>query len=209
MGLLLQAKKGLEKAMDVLKLIKDRKTIRKYTNKSVPQNILNKIIEAGIWGPSLMAPGLQPWQFIVVKNKKTICRISRIMLDKSKITGAGGNIILRTSSETIFNAKVIIVICNSSSAVNLVKRFSEAYINFAKSAELAAISAAIQNMILTAESLGIGSCWLDAPLFCKNEIEKLLSADGQLVAILSLGYAAEKGRRSPRKAFKEIVRYIK
>ncbi len=64
-------------------------------------------------------------------------------------------------------------------------------------------------MILVAESLGVGSCWLDTPLFCEKEINKLLGIkDEKLIAILTLGYPAEKGRRSKRKSLSETVRFI-
>jgi len=156
-----------------------------------------------------MAPGLQPWKFIIIKNKEKIKEISDTMLAKSKSTGAGGNIILSSSARTISGAKVIIAVYNTSSAVNLVKRFSEAYIDFAKSAELSAISAAIQNIVLEAENLGIGLCWLDAPLFCREDLNRLLKIEGALIAMLALGFPAEQGRRSPRRPLSETVGYIK
>ena len=50
--------------MEILEIIKKRKTIRKYTDKPIPKEVLDKILEAGIWGPSVH--GLQPWKFVVV-----------------------------------------------------------------------------------------------------------------------------------------------
>ena len=56
--------------MDILKAIKTRRSIRHYKALPIPDNIINDIIEAGIWAPS----GLnnQPWRFILIRshNKK-------------------------------------------------------------------------------------------------------------------------------------------
>jgi len=194
--------------MDILDLIKKRTTIRKYQNKPIPKEILDKIIEAGVWGPSL-GTGLQPYTFIVVINKSIMKRITDILLKKSRNIGVAGNITLRLSANTINNAAALIVIYNSSDFLKLVKKFRKQYINYAKTAELSAIAAAIQNMILVAESLNIGSCWLSAPLFCKEEIDKLLNTKSELMAILTLGRPAEEGKRSLRKLHRETVKYIK
>lgn len=196
--------------MDILKLIKNRTTIRKYQNKPIPKKILHKIIEAGVWGPSLLAVGFQPWKFKIITNKKIIHKIATILLKKSERIGIGGNIILRTGSNTISNANTIIVVYNCAPVTKFVTNFRKIYHRAAKLAELSAISASIQNMILVAHSLGIGSCWLDAPLFCEKEISKLLAeSNDKLVAILTLGYPAQKTKRSVRKPWKEIVNFAK
>ena len=58
------------KKMDVLKLIKNRQTVRKYKNSPISKNIIEQIIEAGRWGPSVH--GFQPWRFIVITNMSLI-----------------------------------------------------------------------------------------------------------------------------------------
>ena len=63
-------------------------------------------------------------------------------------------------------------------------------------------------MILMADTLGLGSCWLVFPIFCEKFINKLLGFDGQMVAMLTLGYPAEVGARSARKPINDIVGYI-
>ena len=202
--------------MDILKLIKNRKSIRRYKTKPLSKQIIKKIIEAGIWGPSVPSFLMQsqPWKFIVVKNKEIKDEIVRILDNKAKKSKAGVNIMLSSAKNIINNASIIIAIYNTKKLEKLMKeKFKAIYSRFSfliKKAELSAISAAIQNMILVAESLGVGSCWLDTPLFCKREINKLLKVkDGEeLVAILTLGYPAEKGKRSKRKPLFETVRFI-
>lgn len=198
--------------MDILELIKKRASIRKYQDKPIPKEILDKIIEAGIWGPSVPSfLRIQPWLFIVVTNKDTILRISTIVMEKSKQSTIGVNILLHTASDIIKNASAIIVVYNSKDLDKMKSKFKVIYSKFAKivkTAQLCAISAAIQNMLLCAEVLGIGSCWLDTPLFCKKEINKFLKSSDVLVGVLTFGYPAETGKRAQRKPFEEAVRYI-
>lgn len=199
--------------MDILKLIKKRKTIRKYQDRPIPKRILNKIIEAGIWGPSVPSfLKIQPWKFIVITDKTVIKEFASVILKKSKKSKAGVNIMLHSAANIIGGASAVIMIYNSKELERIKEKFKEIYLKFAKiinTAQLSAISAAIQNMILVAENLGIGSCWLDTPLFCEKEIGKLLNVkeDG-LIAVLTLGYPAEQGKRSPRKPLSETVTYF-
>ena len=205
-----------DKSKAILEIIKERKTIRRYKDKPIPEKIIRKIIEAGIWGPSVPSfiSQSQPWKFVVIRNKEFKKEITKIIERKAKSCGAGVNILLSSAKNTIERAPVIILIYNTKRLEYLIKeRFKVIYSHFVhliKKAELSAISAAIQNMILVAESLGIGSCWLDTPLFCEKEINKLLGIKNEkLVAILTLGYPAEKGKRSKRKPLSETVKYIR
>ena len=199
--------------MDILEIIKERRTIRRYKNTPIPKRLIDKIIEAGVWGPSVPSfLQIQPWKFIVVTDKNLIKTVSNIILKKSKKSGIGINIMLHSATNIIGDASALIVIYNSKELEKIKYRFKEIYSRFAKiirTAQLSAISAAIQNMILTAESLGIGSCWLDTPLFCKKEINKFFKVNDELVAILTLGYPREKGKRSARKPISETVKFIR
>ena len=58
-------------------------------------------------------------------------------------------------------------------------KLKKGYAKFARIAEISAIAAAVQNMILMADTLGIKSCWLGAPLFCRNAIDNLLNQETQ------------------------------
>lgn len=191
--------------MDILELIKNRRTIRKYKNKPIPKKIVDKIIQAGIWGPSLMAPGFQPWKFVFISDQTVINKIGDILFKKSLTRGVGRNAILKMASETINNSPMIVVIYNTLIVSSFAKRINIKYYKFSKIAEISAISAAIQNMILTAEQSGIGSCWLEAPMFCSRELNNLLSIHDELVAVVTMGYPAEEGKRSPRRPLKEVL----
>jgi nitroreductase len=73
--------------MDTFECIRKRRDIRSYLKKDVPDDVIKKIIEAGRLAPSAM--NLQPWHFIVIKNKETLkelgkyCMSGRFIVDAS------------------------------------------------------------------------------------------------------------------------------
>lgn len=195
--------------MEILKLIKNRIAARKYKDKPIPNRILDKIIEAGRWGPSVH--GFQPWRFIAITKVSLIKEISNVLLNKSEELGSGIDRFLSLTAKTIANSPLIILIYNTNILKDVsykLYKINKKYINIAELSEIQAISAAIQNMMLVADNCGIGSCWNTIPLFCEKKINKLVGNKEQLLAILTMGYPAEKSKRSPRKRIDKIVQYI-
>ncbi len=191
--------------MNILHLIKKHKTIRKYANKQVPEIIVNKIIEAGIWGPSIH--GFHPGEFVAVNKKSLIKKISATLLNESKFLNVGADVLLRSTAQTVANSRLIIFVYNNGCFRKFAKKFSDKYLKVAEISEVEALSACIQNMLLTAESLGIGSCWTITPLFCKEKIANILKINLKMMALLTFGYPAEEGKRSERK--KVNIRFLK
>ncbi len=182
---------------DILKLIKARQTVRQYTDKPLSRNVLEKILEAGIWSSSVH--GFQPWKFIVITDKDVIREISGLVERKSKGLYAGYNLVLKSTAETVSNATALIGIFNNEKLKKMMRRMGRQYESCAKLTEVQAIAASIQNMVLAAQSLGVGSCWLTMPLFCAKEIKKTLNTDNEFVAFLSLGYPEQKAARAQRR----------
>ena len=141
--------------------------------------------------------------------------ISDILIGKSKTIGSGLEKLLLLTAKTIANAPAIILVYNQNVFKDVAYKFhkisnekvEKRYINIAELTEIEAISGAIQNMILSAHELGVGSCWNTIPLFCDKEINGVLKTDEQLIAVLSMGYPAEDGRRSKRKSADKTVKY--
>ena len=62
--------------MDVLEAIKERRSVRKYEPRAVPEEKLTQVLEAGRWAPS--AGNSQPWKFIVVRDEKVKSELARV-----------------------------------------------------------------------------------------------------------------------------------
>jgi nitroreductase len=163
--------------MDLLEIIRQRRSIREYKKKTLPQPEIDKILEAGRWAPS----GLnnQPWRFLVIDDKEKKHGLS-------KFTKYG---------EIIKDAPLVIVICmDIADSYNRDKDFM-------------AIGACIQNMTLEAYSLGLGTCWLGEILNKKKEVAGYLKLDSdlELMAVLTVGYPDEDITEGCRKALKNLM----
>ena len=151
--------------MSVIDVILNRRSIRKYDDKDIPQDVLEAIMEAGRQSPS--AANRQPYHFIVVTNSEI----------KKELPGL--------VSRFIKNAPVVIVGCANPKAL--------------LTGKWAAVDTtiALENMVLAASSLGIGSCWIGAFNEQKVKDKLQIPESWKIVALLSLGYPAENP--GPRK----------
>ncbi|MDY6863431.1 MAG: nitroreductase [Thermodesulfobacteriota bacterium] len=160
----------------MLNIIKSRRSIRKFSPKEVEEEKLKEIIEAGIWAPS----GLnnQPWRVAIIKDKE-------IKKSLSLFTRYGR--IIDSSSVCI------VVFLDNSASYNRVK-------------DIQAVGAFLQNMLLAAHQLSLGSVWLGEILNNRDKVEELLNVpEGyELMAVVALGYPAESPV-SNRKPLKEII----
>ena len=79
---------------------------------------------------------------------------------------------------------------------------------FADRVNIQSIGAAIQDMLLAAHELGLGSLWICHVLYAYEELAQWLGQEGALVAAVSLGYADESPGPRPRKAMEELIRWM-
>ncbi len=162
---------------DILSLIKSRRSIRRFRKQKVPLRLISKILEAARFAPS----GLnnQPWRFILIEDREIKAQLSKL-----------------TSYGFIFkNAPLLI-------GVFLDKK--ESY-NFFK--DTLSIGACIQNMLLEAHSLGLGTCWLGEILKEEKKIKRMfgLGPNYVLCAFVALGFPAVRPRRFRRKPLRKLI----
>lgn len=164
--------------MEIFEAIRGRRSIRKFEDKDIPMQDLKKILEAGVWAPS--GSNIQPWEFILVKNKGTI--------EKIKLISPG----------LFGNPSALIILCINHERA---KRGGKLGVRTA----LMDISMAAQNMMLTAYALGIGSCPVVS--FNKPALKELLDVPDHVepVLIISLGYPKFMPKPPKRRPLKEVV----
>ncbi|HDR53480.1 MAG TPA: hypothetical protein ENN60_02295 [archaeon] len=169
--------------MDLLKAILWRRSIRRYKPEPVEQEKILELLKAAVWAPS--AGNTQSWRFWVVKKPELKLELSRACNGQSHVREA---------------SHVILVGFNEDEA-------RRAYGN--RGVTLFAIqdtAAAIQNLILRATDLGLGTCWVGS--FDEYKTRELLELPRNIkpVALVTVGYPAEKPE-SRRKDIKEVVRF--
>jgi len=168
--------------MDVFEAIRTRRSVRRFRGDPVPDEALRLILEAATWAPS--AGNLQPWELIVVRDEEVKLKLARAALHQMWIA----------------EAPIVIVACANErrSQLGYGERGRRLYC-------ICDVSAAIQNMLLAAHALGLGSCWVGA--FHDDEVSEILGLPPGVrpIAILPIGYPAESPSPPPRRSLREVV----
>lgn len=168
--------------MDVAKAIRDRRSVRSYEKKGIPEDVLLKVLEAARLAPS--ANNRQPWKFVVVREAA-----KRAALAKA-------------AKEQQFVAEAPVVIA----AVALEP---ERVMTCGVPTYAVDLAIAVDHITLAAVQQGLGSCWIGA--FYQEDVKKILKipAEYKVAALLTLGYPRDQARFKNRKSLDEIVCYEK
>ena len=191
--------------MDVFSAIQQRQSIRKFKDEAVPQDMLDKILEAATLAPS--GKNKQPWKFYIVRGGKRAEMVEEMKKGMNRLESLGiktGS--ARYTTRVLDQAPVTILVFNPTSKHPLKKRNTlETYQDMV---DIQSIGAAIQNMCLTAVSLGLGSLWICDVYFGYEELCEWLGESGELIAALSLGYPNHTPVKRPRQSVAEVAAYI-
>ncbi len=176
--------------MEVMEAIMKRRSIRAYQPKPVSQEILNKIMEAGRLAPSWA--NTQTWRFVVVRNERT----KNELADAASPSGSRNNVVMK-------QAPVVIAACAELNKAGF--REGKAVTDKEGSWYMFDVALALQNMVLEAEELGLGTLYIGAFDAPKAAAVLGVPEGYACVALLPLGYAAEQPEARPRKQLYEIV----
>lgn len=171
--------------MSLLELIKTRRSIRKFKREQISDEIIDQLIEAMIWAPS--AGNLQSRKFYFVFNQTM----------KEKLVSAA------LGQRFIAEAPLAIVSCvDYDVGRHYGRRGEELYCQHD-------VAASIENLLLLAHEKNLGAVWVGA--FNEEPVVKVLSLPRNLrpVAIVAVGYPAEKPKAPPRVRREEAVTFIR
>ena len=198
----------------VIENIKNRRSIRKYKDKSIPKGVIKEIIEAGKYAPS--SHNSQPWRFIVITNRRKIKEISDYIkgwFKKLIILGKVASLFYKRIGEDIksaekrvytgkdlflYDAPLVVLVCSKPGRFHVKD-----------------CSCAVQNMMLAANSLGIGSCWIGFADLALNKSRAMMENLGvpkghEIMATLAFGYPVKKPDSAlPRKEEADIIKWVK
>ena len=198
---------------DIVNLMKNRRSIRKYSARKVSRKILNEILEAARWAPS--AHNSQPWRFTILNKTEEKKVLAEDMakawitdLVKSQIPLEHAMESAKLSTERFTRAPTLIIV--GVTRTDIPKHISASGNRVERDLAIQSLGAAIQNMLLVAHSLGLGACWFCAPAFCKTEVRKALHLPDEFEpqALITFGYAAEKPEAPRRKPLSEILVHV-
>jgi len=158
--------------MDALETIRTRRSIRKYLNQPVPKDVLQKILTAGMYAPS--ACNAQPWQFVVLEDRKLLSEVSKI----------------HPYAVMAADAPLAILVCGDTSLEQVPGYW------------VIDCSAAVQNLLLAAHALGLCAVWTGVYPQIERVagFRRLLGLPKNVIphSLIPLGYPAEQPPQEER-----------
>ena len=177
---------------DLMHIIKERRSIRKYQDKEINDDLLNQLLEAIRWAPSWA--NTQCWEVIVVKDPSQKEKLSEILSQTNP------------SRKTMTQAPVVLGVCG--------KLKSSGYYKEKVTTKLGDwfmfdLGLATQNLCLAAHHLGLGTVIVG--LFDHEKAKGILNVgeDYELVALVPLGYPAKDSPAPKRREISEFTHYEK
>jgi nitroreductase len=164
--------------VEILNLLKSRRSIRVYQDKPVPQDLLLQILEAGRWAAT--GANLQPWHFIVVTDPETRRQIG----DESRF--------LFIKSSHVEKAPVVLVL-GFDTRRGKYGRYD--------------VTLAGGNMMTMATHLGLGTCWIGAFDESKVKEILEIPENIEVIGLITLGYPGENAEVPPRVELEKIVHW--
>jgi nitroreductase len=148
----------------VIETIKARRSIRQFTKGPVSDEVVNQILESGLWAPS--GKNNQPWKFAIIQDLALKESLAVLTHSRSIIQGASACIAVFLDHSRVYD----------------------------RTKDVQAVGACIQNMLLTIHSLGLGGIWLGEILKNKEKVAEILGAGGdlELMAVVAFGHLAKR-----------------
>ena len=169
---------------EVLNNIYTRRSIRKFTDEAVSKEQIAEIVKAGTYAPS--GKNMQTFRFFIMQNEESILALQEVV-------GKG----MENPAYNFYGPKALIIVACDKDDVNGVEDGS----------------CALENMMLAAHSLGLGSCWINQLKYCgdKPEVAAYLDKIGlpknrRVVGMLAVGHAADEGTLHERQ--EGLVTYL-
>ncbi|MCL6541931.1 MAG: nitroreductase family protein [Roseiflexus sp.] len=190
-------------SLSLADIIRGRRSVRRLADRPVPRDDVLAMLEAARWAPS--PHGRQPWRFVVLTRAEPKRILAEAMGAEWRrqlaLDGQDEAIIelrAQASYKRITGAPVVILPCLYTVDLDV---YPDALRNAAETTmAVQSLGCAIQNMLLTAYSLGLDCGWMCAPLFCPAVVTTALDLDPALTphALITVGYAAVEPVRRER-----------
>ncbi len=191
--------------MDTLQAIAARRSIRRFQDTPIPDDLIRTILTAATQAPS--GKNEQPWRFIVVTGDKRrdMVRVMREGIAGAKARGDDlGS--AEWTAQIMEQAPVTVFVFNPHGSPPYLAHSIDQM--FQDLVNIQSIGAAIQNMLLAAQDLGIGSLWIGDTLFAYDELCRWLGQPGAMIATVALGYPGETPEARPRLPLDEVTRWL-
>jgi nitroreductase len=202
--------------MDFLEVVSTQRSIRRFAAEPVSDDAIRQVLEAAVRAPS--AGNRQPWRFIVVRDQATKAELATLYRQCSE----------ELVATTPFYAKALTDPAADLAAARMMKSSRYLAEHFAEVPVFivacirhdgqppgfmqgASIYPAVQNLMLAARSIGLGTTLTTIHRYRHDEFRRVLGIpdDVSIAAVIPLGYPAGKFGAGPRRGFAEVVCFEK
>ena len=175
---------------DIMDTILGRRSVRRYQEKDVPDDLLAKTLEAARWAPSWA--NTQPWKFVVVKDISIKEKIQKTVSPRNP------------SSPAVANAPVLLVVCGQLKKSGYYK---DEYPTKFGDWLMYDLGLATENLCLAAHESGLGTVIVG--LFDHDRVGEIvkLPDDHEVLVLIPLGYPDQEPKTPKRREIKEFVHY--
>ncbi|WP_088008083.1 nitroreductase family protein [Indiicoccus explosivorum] len=189
--------------MDIMEIIKNRRSNGLVTDEAVPEELIQKVLEAGTWAPSHHRT--EPWRFFVLTGDgrkplgETLAKIQAAKMEDPESETNQKK--LEATKQKPYRAPVVIAVAVEPSDNPKV----------IEQEEHGAVYAAIQNMLLAAHELGLGTYWRTGAPAYDPEMRKLfgLSDKGEVLGFVYVGYPKKELPEGKRKPVADVTKWIR
>ena len=181
--------------MELIDAIKSRRSIRRFKPESVPMKLISEVLDAANYAPS--AKRGEQWRFTVLTGGAKDDFVEMFdaeldeFIDEHVVNEAGSS---KNSCRIMDQAPACIIVWNSGEYGWITEEHS--------------VAASIQNMLLRAYDLGLGSLWIGDVYYAYDAIREYFGKEGKLSGAVSLGYADGEGRAFNRKTVDEVAEFL-
>ncbi len=208
-------------------LIKSRRSIRRWQDKKVSEDLLLQAIELATWAPN--GGNQQNWRFYIILNQTTIRAIADAVQDKTSLVASwleaeDAELAARMRERGSFfrDAPAAIAVA----AAHYQTRFDQLFaareetdplvVQMRRGRDIAntriqSVSSAIAYLLLILHQMGLGAVWMTGPMQAKEDIEKILRVPPEMdiIAFIPVGYPAESPISAGRKPVSEVCEIIR
>ncbi len=191
----MQLDDGFITSNDTLRTIKDRHSVRTFTKEDVTDDEIKVLLHAANTAPS--AHNQQAWRFVILRGDKKQ-ELAQLVTGQSASFPRPAAALLRMGVKSILSAPVVIAVANTGDLIRhgteLFQVEKERAHDFFRTMEIQSSAAAVENILLAATSLGLGTVWLGVLYLIKDEVLRFLGEpEGEFMAVVPVGRPARIG----------------
>jgi nitroreductase len=204
--------------MDLKEAIEKRTSVRQFGAEPVKREDLQEMVRMAAMAPSMN--NFQPWKFYIITNRELLEEMAELVSDRIATLPrnesiAAENIISQVEYfSTFFRFSPTVIAITLEPYETVLERgikLSHDEINKLRAyPDLQSVGACVQNLLLSAVSMGYGACWLSSPVMASDALEKLLNipATDRLVCFVAAGHPLKAPVPKQKKELNEVLVWV-